>query len=396
MRLLLNTVMFKLSLDELRRLTPPIWCMVISIILSTIVSGCMLLFYQYGDNYQSMETSKLLLTSIVITAPILVINSLLLWSIVKRESSKHVMLTSLTWGGVFTTLLFGLLTIIGTSMQFLWGCCYELSLFAFILWALHDKTITKRVRGSILHIVLFVLNIISFFFILQIVFGLIPLIDSDLSPQRITLINGLIVDLSIGIIISTLFYYLLVYVPEKIRRKQIRMFNQGKLDYLAGLMQVVVAYFSDKYSLVVGCRNLVDVDFSRLPQFGSFNQEQVEFWFSQRENIVTNVEGSTELGFLHCYLKVIKNISNILYASNIFSLDDMNLQRVVLRIRESSLINNTEHLYNNKPTQIFIPSLSQDVRDFFLLYQELAGFVTLGNIVIKGDRPQNSVPIVYS
>ena len=40
-----------------------------------------------------------------------------------------------------------------------------------------------------LHVVLAVLNLVACFFILQIVFGLCPLISCDLSKERVDLIN---------------------------------------------------------------------------------------------------------------------------------------------------------------------------------------------------------------
>lgn len=73
-------------------------------------------------------------------------------------------------------------------------------------------------RKRRLSIILWLLNIISVFFIVQIVFEVFPLVDSNYSLDKIDRINSLIIDCSIGILASTLFYILLVYIPE--RKKQ--------------------------------------------------------------------------------------------------------------------------------------------------------------------------------
>lgn len=66
-----------------------------------------------------------------------------------------------------------------------------------------------------LHKVLILLNFISALFLLQIVFEWVPLISCNYSTERIANINSLVVDLSIGVITSSFFYYLLIYIPEK-------------------------------------------------------------------------------------------------------------------------------------------------------------------------------------
>ena len=69
-----------------------------------------------------------------------------------------------------------------------------------------------KVRWNNVHIWLIILNLMAVIIILQIVFNVIPLWECDMSPERIECINSFVVDLSLGIITSTFFYYLLVYL----------------------------------------------------------------------------------------------------------------------------------------------------------------------------------------
>lgn len=71
----------------------------------------------------------------------------------------------------------------------------------------------------ILNGTLLVLNTISILLIVYIVFEPIPLISSNFPVGKILKINNLIIDLGTGVVISTMFYFLLVFIPEKNRKK---------------------------------------------------------------------------------------------------------------------------------------------------------------------------------
>ena len=92
-----------------------------------------------------------------------------------------------------------------------------------------------------LHIILTALNIVSIILLFQIIFGLIPSFECDYPVDKIDKINSLIVDLSIGVITSTFFYYILVYIPEKRKEKVIRSIISNDLLYIANNMQMVLA-----------------------------------------------------------------------------------------------------------------------------------------------------------
>lgn len=104
-------------------------------------------------------------------------------------------------------------------------------------------------RKRWLSIILWLLNIISVFFIVQIVFEVFPLVDSNYSLDKIDRINSLIIDCSIGILASTLFYILLVYIPERKKTKLARKVQKTYLQYLSEHMQFFILYLVKVYSL---------------------------------------------------------------------------------------------------------------------------------------------------
>lgn len=102
-----------------------------------------------------------------------------------------------------------------------------------------------------LHIILTALNIVSIILLFQIIFGLIPSFECDYPVDKIDKINSLVIDLSLGVITSTFFYYILVYIPEKRKEKVIRSIISNDLLYIANNMQMVLAYVAKTYSLEV-------------------------------------------------------------------------------------------------------------------------------------------------
>lgn len=114
-----------------------------------------------------------------------------------------------------------------------------------------NNSIVVFIRKNWLGFILWFLNIISIFFILQIVFDVFPLFESKYSIMKIDKINSLVVDSSIGIITSTLFYILLVYIPEKRKSKTARKAQKINLQFLAEHMQFFILYLVKEYSLHV-------------------------------------------------------------------------------------------------------------------------------------------------
>jgi hypothetical protein len=69
------------------------------------------------------------------------------------------------------------------------------------------------------------INVLALFFILQINVGITPLFDAPvgMTPERIDKINALASDLSQGVLISSLFFILLVYVPARRKARQVEL-----------------------------------------------------------------------------------------------------------------------------------------------------------------------------
>ncbi len=385
------------------QIRPRLWFLVITFVLSTVVSGSLTEMVLNPERFWVTGTSKVVLAAFILTLPVWSVNTLLTWTLLRKGGNRPRFQVAMAGSGLFTSVIF-LITVlmaaakvIDDSVSFI--CCisfFELFFVCSVIWSgTMNKTALIKIRRSLLHIVLAVLNVISFLFILQIVFGCFPLISCSLGEERVNLINGFVVDMSVGIITSTFFYYLLVYLPEKRRNKQVRLINQGRINFLCSLMQVVVGYFCDKYQLKYTKGDLLDADFSNIPSVQLIGQEPITFWYSQSGDSVSDLSGSTEIGFLAYYLIHVKDWASKLYASNVLALDDLELLSAITQIKDSKLASSVDTLNRNRGIKVHIPALSQEIVEFFELYKSLAEYAEIREIVLKGEKPANVIPLEY-
>lgn len=93
------------------------------------------------------------------------------------------------------------------------------------------------------------LNFVAILFILQIEFNALPLIPSNFEANTAAKINGLVSTISQGVIISTIFYVIVVFLPEYSKARTIRKLITPRLLTIVSMLQNSVEYLSYKYNL---------------------------------------------------------------------------------------------------------------------------------------------------
>lgn len=256
--------------------------------------------------------------------------------------------------------------------------------------------IVMKVRWNNVHIWLIILNVIAVVFILQIVFDVIPLWKCDMSPEKIERINSFVVDLSLGIITSTFFYYLLVYIGERKRGKDIRKLILWNLNSIASFMQVLFAYYVVKYG--VGCRDgkYIDVDSSEFQRVNSPSREEIQFWYrDEQSDVAMNVCGSTERGFLCQNTDLLVRYTNQIRESSLFALEDTKMMLLINSIIRSSFVNDILLLKHNTEVEMAFGNFGQAVEDFHALYKELSHYAQIKNLVVMEENPRLGIPFIY-
>lgn len=240
-----------------------------------------------------------------------------------------------------------------------------------------------------LYIILGILNIISIILLIQIIFGWIPSFECNYSTDKIDKINSLVVDLSIGVITSTFFYYILVYKPEKRKEKVIRSIISSDLLYIANNMQMVLAYVAKIYSLEIKDKYYKKIplkEFSKIEKGVHIKFETTCFF---NVEIYPGVLGenthslSTDAKSLNYTAKeIMERIKNINDIPNIIFEDEV-LISTLDEISRCSFYKNTysidedsKKIFDSNDDRLFLTFNSTSIRELHSLYVTLTKYIT--------------------
>ena len=247
-----------------------------------------------------------------------------------------------------------------------------------------------------IHLWLIILNAIAWFFILQIVFGLIPYWECDLADDRIERINSFVVDLSLGVITSTIFYYLLVYWGEWRRSKGVRRLIQWRLNTMAANMQIVIGYYVVKYNIEYKDSHFLTIEPEVFKKVGNLTRETIDYWYRWgASDCAMNVCGSTERGFVCNYVDLVKHHVDRIMESAVFSLEDTELMELVDRIGRCELVNHIEMLHQNPKLDVYLGDYGNALMNFYLYFCRLSTYVVINDIMPKEEGCRLGIAFVY-
>lgn len=106
----------------------------------------------------------------------------------------------------------------------------------------HITSFSKTLKRNWIVFSLCLLCIFSIYYISKIIFNIGELTECNYSLTKIEKINSLVVDICIGILTSTLFYILLVYLPDYSKKRAVRNIICSDLEYIANNMQMIFSY----------------------------------------------------------------------------------------------------------------------------------------------------------
>ena len=236
------------------------------------------------------------------------------------------------------------------------------------------RQINIDMRNS-LYFTLIALNALSVLLILQIVFNLIPLWNCTFSDEQVGQINGLIIDIAIGINLSSFFYYLLVYIPESRKRKIVRKVNYADLRAIANSMQLIIGYVAKRCSLEV------KGDFYEVIKKEDFEKiEDLDIGdginYCESKVKIRDFELNDKIFIDSSYLqidrdKVIESIHRIISSPNIIY-DDENLVFLLYQIEKSMFLLYISSLKDSKVN----PFAKNVIYEYYKLYTSLLKYVT--------------------
>lgn len=226
-----------------------------------------------------------------------------------------------------------------------------------------------------------------------VVFGWFPALQCNLTQERIELINGFSVDVSLTILGSVLFYYLLVYYPEWKRKKLLFRLVNGSLIITCELMENILLYLVYTYNvrgLRKLSRDLSVVDFENITHL---TKKTITFSFKDEKGSNPCFDGSTELGLLNYWSSHIRSLTDMT-KNPILLLQNDSLIHHVKKINSSRLIDDIATLHNTS-LPITIGELNKAIFNFYVLYLDLSKVVQLKPSHSVSSKKDGAVPIIF-
>lgn len=228
-------------------------------------------------------------------------------------------------------------------------------------------------------IALVILNSVSLFFILQIEFSLLPLINCSLKVENVKNINEVIVTLSRGFILSSLFYLIVVFIPESNKRKSTMKLILPRLNTMANELHNSVQYLYSRRlaSIHKPIEKLVFSDFEPIT---GIDKRRLDFCYSIKGSqgpwIPFSSGEQTELDHFKYERKLVTTkIDEIFALPTVIYLDD-NLIEILANLRDSRFYSHIDFLDKfGPPTNAEDISLS--VFEYFALFQRLKRYAKL-------------------
>lgn len=246
-----------------------------------------------------------------------------------------------------------------------------------------------------LHIVLLIVSLVSLWIVGIVIFGWFPAIECNLTQERIELINGFSVDISLTILGSVLFYYLLVYYPEWRRNRLLFRLVKGNLVLTCELMENILLYLVYAYnvrSLRMLTQDLSETDFMNITHL---SKETITYSYKDEQGSYPCFDGSTELGLLYYWASHIRSITDIT-KNPIFLLQKDSLIHLVKKINSSRLIDDINILHNNASVPITIGELNKSIYNFYVMYLKLSKLLKLKPSHSVSNRKAGAIPIIYN
>ena len=245
---------------------------------------------------------------------------------------------------------------------------------------------------------LLILNIMSLFLIAWIVFDALPLIPCEYSFDKIERINTLIVDLSIGVIISTVFYVILVYVPGNKRSNVVRSTIESRLRLIIENMQICFAYFNDKYSMNNDVKlypHYEGISESEFEKIKTLEDRGTNFWV-ETQTKSEDISSFTECDYFYLRGKDIQNILDSIFQVPSIAHEDVGLIRILSKIKDNNFFMAAHILHRNKGKGVIYAKLGATVYSYYQLYIALLKYIKPEAIISirpKRNNPKNIIKI---
>lgn len=239
-----------------------------------------------------------------------------------------------------------------------------------------------------IHCFILVINLVCIYAIVQIHLGILPAYKLEVSDLRIEKINSLLSDISQGILISTFFYFLLVYIPEYTKRKSIRHIIQYRLETIVHDMQITILYLSNKNGLNTNIYKLTRNDFENIKQLENVHMNfKYEYQVEKNGIFLKFSSNEKEVVYLKKFkLEILRLVNEILNLPHI-TFEDENLIKSLCELRDCEFFLTMDKFLGVPFPDILFDDMyfNMGIYKYFEIYKKLSKYYKPNTIRMMKD-----------
>lgn len=233
-------------------------------------------------------------------------------------------------------------------------------------------------------IILTLLNLSCVFFILQIEFKFFRLFSSNFNNETINAVNRLIIGIGIGIIVSTIFYLIVVAYPNYLKRKSSYKIIQPRLDTITNQLYHAINYFLEK-RIPEGKNKTTKLLIQNFITIERLTSEKMNFKYkildTHKEWIPFSSGERTEIDFfVHQKELVISKINEIFAIPTVIHLDE-ELLEVLAKLRDCSFYSGVDS-FSKDGNSVTVNQFYKGAYDYYTFFLELKKYAKINKMEI--------------
>jgi len=234
------------------------------------------------------------------------------------------------------------------------------------------------------YLVLVLLNLIGIFFVLQIELNLFELFKSNYEDKVANAINDLVVNISLGLIVSSLFYLIIVYYPGRLKRKSAYKIIQPRLNTIGNQLHHSINYLYSK-RIDVGHRSMEELTAEDFDSIISINGQRMDFQHNilgdHGDWIPFSSGEQTEINFFSHQRGLIISKIDEMFAIPTIAYIDAELIEALAKLRDSWFYSGVESFSRNGE-RVRVMNFNKGVYDYYKFYLKIKEYAKINELKV--------------
>ncbi|WP_163539009.1 hypothetical protein [Gracilibacillus sp. YIM 98692] len=205
-------------------------------------------------------------------------------------------------------------------------------------------------------------------------------------------LGEILFNLSLAYIASSIFSFVVVYLPDKKKEESAMNIINGRLNRIAELMEITTQYFLYKHGLNKETNEgLIKAELKKIQTLDSENKMSFYYQLPNKSKdgpALCNTGDYNELNYLVDQAIIIQSEIEGMYKVPLINNIEHNLMIVLEEINRCKIFKVSRLLreYQNKNQNMDTPEIGNDIYQFYCLYRNLIKYVSRTNITFNQEK----------